>query len=100
MNKIIRTLLIVLSISVGFSQFNDKGTKAITFTVKIEPYTPPDEIITLHLKKSGVESHDTEGSDYIGKYWSYREGSYYTPLVLPFFLDRRFHEAEQVEFAG
>jgi hypothetical protein len=80
LNKIIRTLLIVLSISVGFSQFNDKGTKAITFTVKIEPYTPPDEIITLHLKKSGVESHDTEGSDYIGKYWSYREGSYYTPM--------------------
>ena len=54
MMKTIRTLFIFLSISFLIGQnWNNLGTAPMTFRVTVEPYMPPDEIMSIEFGKNG-----------------------------------------------
>ena len=57
MMRTIRTLFIVLSISFVIGQnWNNLGTAPMTFRVTVEPYMPPDEIMSIEFGKNGGNS--------------------------------------------
>ena len=65
MNKILIYSLFILYVNAqtvdGISSFNDKGTKAISFNVKLPAHSLPDTNILLAFWKSGAESNECTG---------------------------------------
>ncbi len=65
MNKIAIYSFFILYVNAqtfdGISSFNDKGTKAISFNVKLPAHSLPDTNILLAFWKSGAESNECTG---------------------------------------
>ena len=61
----IRTLFIVLSISFVIGQnWNTNGMVPMTFRVTVEPYMPPDEIMSIEFWKNGAVEDPPSNPNY------------------------------------